>query len=1317
MDQTNSKKKAGKSKWIKRVLIAAGLLLVAPLFLFTLGWFSRDLLIDELQIWYESNSNGTLEIGEVNANFITGFPNVGFSIEDVKQSSFDTILDKRTIIKLARADVNISAKDLMRGDIHFRNIRIRDASIHTQVLTEKNLQEYIELKLRKQLENNSGFELPSWIHPKRSTFQLQNVHFIAENKMLHKYFDLVAENVTGEIRSGDELIRGNIDFEVFINDLGFNTRKGSFINGAMVTGSPSFQLKKSNNKLEIPAFKLQLEDQNFDAKAQFEFEQLTGYEFSLENKITNLKKIQKFLPDSLTAKVQPYQLQEPMTTRLELKGKFAYGDVPFIHVDFSTKDNRLVLFEEHQLVNVATEGVLTNNLHSVDSLLEQPGKRDIKLFFKDFSANLGDMQLNAQNSYYQSTATSRNQVKATIQVNGSNEAMAKALNNENFSFKGGQFSLEAAIDGNIDDPYMILNAGKGTFSMGNTRVVLEQNNVQLPLRKLQLELDHNNSTLRELKIDLPNGEHLNFRGNVKNVSALMASNPAEPAEARLRLDSDALNIDNLIDTATKFTSNNKEEQENLKTLHQTLAAIYKKFQPGFQLNINSVIYRDNLFQNLKAQVRLKNSEIIQFDQLQFDYQDAETLLSGTVRVPEVKENINEPIFINVSADTKGSIRVFQDLFNIQLISLRKGDFSFKGKFTGNIQYFDQLLRNAEGDLQLSETEFYYPEADLKFAMDTLHVGIDKSNISLDRFALETKDHHPIYLQSTITDFPSFLLEEDTETGSIAVKLGADYLDMDQWLESIAEMERDTLKKASQKAHVSNIFRDIYRFHPTIEIELDSVKYNDLISEDLQAYVVFENDSILKLDDLNLKFKETRAKIQGSVTAREPVMNTENENPFDFRFALAMNGKSRDLNELLNTVNFELSSGDFEFTGSYQGQAQDLSILNSNAEGDLKLGATLVKINETALQIPVDSLHLVIKNDLASLDRLDIDLPGKSSIDITGTIDHFSDFINNKQSELGHTSTFKIKSPYLDSKDIAEFIGADSAKIKKDSKAGFKIANIKDILRNINDSYYPSASIAMDSVLVDELAVSDFKASLNFDPEGKFKLTNTDFKYQQGSVGIQLLATIDTSEVLPVHLETEFSNINLQKLLEDLDYLNMEELRAAEKIAGTLHLNIDARTRLLPNGSMDLNSLNGTVKFDLQDLELYGFKPVKESVVLLKEERFEKLRFRPITQTFRITNGVVKIPRTQIQSSALQLYAEGEFKLDEYVDIWLSLPWKNLKSNDGLQLPQKQSYEEAGAKFYLQLIQKKNSEEEKDKKLRTRFRFWNRELKHKTEANN
>jgi len=1301
-----------RSGWSKRLAIALGVIFMAPVLLFVLGWFSRDLIIDELQIWYEANSNGTLEIGSVNASFIQGFPNVGFTIEDVRQTSMDTILDKKTTIQLERAQVTIGASDLLQGNIQFRNIKIQDATVHTRVTTKKSLEQYIALKLEKQREQASGFELPSWVHPEKSSFQISNVQYIDENRLLSKYFNVKAISASGNLESTNDLIVGNLNYQVLVNNLGFNTKKGSYINGATVVGNPDFELVKKTNTLKIPAFNLKLDEQQFKARAQFIFNKITDYDLSLENKDTRFANIQKFLPDSLAAKLQPYQLTHPLETKLFLKGKFSYGDVPFIHVDFVTNNNELQLFEDLQLTNVQAKGKLTNNLKKIDSLHERPGKRDIQLYFENFTANLDEIAIQANNSYYQSTANMRNQVKASVQVKGSNETMSNALRPENFTFKGGEFSLKAEIDGNIDDPFMILNAAQGTFVMANTRVALTKNNVQLPLERLDLKLDHNTSILRQLKIALPNGEILNFQGEVENVSALLATSPATPAKARLTLKSNALNLDDLLQTATKFTSQQTQRKDRLKTLHQTLDAVYKKFNPGFQLDIASVIYRDHLFQNLKAQVHLKNSEIIQFDKLVFDYQDAETELKGSVRVPEAQNTSKEPIYIDVMANSRGSIRVFQDLFNIELVSLRNGDFDFEGTFNGNVQYFDELLKNAEGNLKLTDTEFFYPEADLKFALDSLHIGVKKSNIHINRFALETRGHHPIYLQSSIRNFPSFLLEEDNKAGSIALKLDANFVDVDQWLESIASMERDSLKNRHTNTHVSKIFEDLYKFRPNITVDVDSVKFNAFISEDLKAVVGFENDSILRLSNLDFRFKETQARILGSVTAREPLKNKAIENPFDFQFSLDMEGKSKDLNELLKTVNFDLASGNFEFSGSYRGQARDLSILNSNAQGDLKLGATLVKIKETKLQVPVDSLHLIINNDLATLKRLDVDLPGKSSIDITGTIDHFSNFINNEQLELAHTSNFEIRSPYLRTQDILEFIGEDTTKKKKVHQEPFNMVKVKDILRNIHESYYPTASITVDSLALQDLNIANFNARVSFNDESDLRLTNTHFNYNQGEVEVDLLATIDVSNELPVKLKTKISQLDLHELLRDLDYLDIDALRSAEKISGMLDLEIDARARLLEDGSIDLNSLNGTIIFNLKELELFHFKPVLETVFLLKEERFEQLRFRPLTQKFTIQDGVVTIPRTQIQSSGLQLYVEGAMKLDEYLNIWLSLPWKNLKSRDGLTLPEKESYQDAGAKFYVQLKKNNKKLDRKDRQLKTRFRLWNSDLKNK-----
>ena len=1296
------------------MLKRAGLILVAlllvPTFLFIIGWFNRDMLIDELQEWYRDNSKGQLEIGKVDATFLSGFPNVGFTINDIYQTSFDTILDKKSSIFIEKAQVTIAATDLLTGDLKFRNIVIDNAKILTEVISNKSIARYVQLKKRKQANPNYGIELPGWLDPERTNFSLREISFISKDTMLNKYFHLEVQQATGRIRRNKETIIGSLDFNILVNDLGFNTKKGSYINGAMVSGNPKFVLNKEQDLLSIPKFLLLVGSQTFTTKADFDFKGTNRYNFSLHNPETNFQQLKKFLPDSTSAKLSLYEISEPLDTKLNLKGKFLYGDIPYIDADFSTLNNKLKIGDSIQLSGLDFNGYLTNTIHKDSLPVPKPARRDIKIFFKDISARLKDIEVSAVDTYFQSSEEALNFVNANLKMSGSNETLAKVMQTNNFNFIGGNFNLETNIHGDIPNYTEVFNHATGNLTFNNTRVVLQKNNLQLPVEILDLKLENENSVLEKLKINLSNTEHLVFKGNITNISSLLADDPTIPASANVSIESDTLNINDLIATAIEFVPASEKSQNDLKTLHQTFEAIYRKFQPRFSLDIKVVEYNTNSFNDLLADIQLVDPGTIHFSNLSFNYQNAVTELDGTLRIPKPDNNSEEPIFLNAEARSSGPIKVFQDLFNIQLLDIKAGEFSFSGNVTGNVQKFEKLLDNANGDLKLLNAQFYYPEAAIDIEFDSLKVGVHNSNINLNRFVLQVDDHHPFALSGRIEEFPGFLLDSLDSSGKIFVALDAAFLNMDNWMETVNSMDLDTPNKALKKRDLSAIFTDIYKFDPEFRLAVDSLNYKGLVSRDIAAHVYFENDSTLKLDDLKIRFRDSEAVIRGEVTAQDMQDSGENQNPFNFEFSAEASGRSKDLNDLLQTRNFVLKSGNFKFNGSYKGEAGDLKIMNSNARGDLRLGATMVDIEGTDVEIPIDSLHLYIENNLATLERLDVQLPGKSSIDITGEIDNFSNFINNDQAIDSHHSSFSISSPYLDSKDIKNFIGTSGEKKDSSKTKQFEIENLKEILSNINNSYFPSASIEIDTLIYDNISVSDFTSEIRFNDSGDIRIDDTRLKYFDGSANLMLEAGLGTAQNLPVKIKMEIKNIDLEKLVMDLDYFKNEELRKTEKINGNLDLQFDVTGIFNEEGKLSMNSLNGTVQVDLTDLALYDFEPLIEKVVLLKEERFEKLQFQPVRQTFKVINGKIVIPRTQIQSSALQIFVEGEMKPGEYYNLWISVPWNNIfKSRDGLELPEKISFENSGAKFYLQILQDKESEKPGKRKLKTKFRLGNRKL--------
>lgn len=1306
------KKKSTKRKRYFGLIL--GLIILVPIGLFTLGWQSRNLIIDGLQEWYNANHEGTLKIGDVEATFLTGFPNVGFTINNIFQSEKDSITFKRKSIFIDKALVTISTRDLIRGDFQFKRINIDSVSIYSEVVSDKSYEYHVKQKLNNLSNTNSPFVFPSWIDPNATKFRFKQLKYVAKDSMFHKHFDIEFHNIRSELKMNKSVIKGSLSFEADVNKLGFNTKKGSFLKRTKVSGNPEFTLDTDTNVLNVSDFILTLDGEQFRVSSSFDLIE-PSYHLSLSNDKLHFDSLHKFLSDSIAKKIAPYAIKKPIKTSLTLDGLFQFRNTPEINADFKSTDNTVSFSDNYTLSNTSFEGNLTNKIYESDSLQSLKGtKKDIKIVFNKVTGNLKGMVLNLDNSYYQSTPEYHNYVVANLNIAGKNESIAQVLNNENFDFKGGDFTLNAKLSGDIDHPENLFNFAEGNFLLNNSQVVLKKNGLQLPVKTIKLSLDNKKSLLEELNIELERSENLVFTGHLNNISSLISNNPVEPTSSYVELKSESLNVDELIATAKEMIPESDKSKDDRKTINEVLTTIFNKFHPRFKLNLDNVVYNSIQYQNVSSDVELTSTENISINDFHINYQGSETDLNGSLVVPRTDNSNSQPIHLNIKAKSQGPLAVFQDLFEIKLVNINAGDFEFSGSVAGNIQKFNQLLDNAKGTLKLKNANFYYPNAGLDIDFDSLSVNITNSNIILDQVELEVGALHPFILNGTINNFTNILLNNQNERGSVYLNVEAPFVDGDQWIEvvnSLGKKEKSNSKTKLRK--LPKAFEDINRLKPKLSLNIDSLKYKELITKDVDASVYFVNDSVLKLDYLNVNYKNSQASLTGSIRSLKKIGNG-NETPFDFKFKANASGNTTDLNDYLKTINFIFESGKFEFEGEYNGEASDLAIFNTDATGSLKLVDSKVNFPLADIQIPIDSLRLEINNDFANLETLNINLPGKSALRVSGSINNFSDFINNSIENEEHISTFDISSPYLNTADVVTLF--DSRKKNKDTlnKNPLKIQNLKDILNTINDSYYPQGNIAIDTLIHKNLRLTDFDTYLLFDNKENLKIQKSNIDFYEGKLHIEAVANISEPNNLPVSLTIDATNVDIKKFAEGLEYFGSKNLEDIDKLGGIINLNLLATGVLNNDGTLNPDSLNGELQLNLQNLTLHNYKPLMESVVLLKENRFKELEFRPINQTFKVVNGKIIIPRTEIQSSAIQVFAEGTIKLDEYVNIWFSVPWKNLKPNDGLSLPKKTTFDEAGAKFYINLLQDQESVKKRKQKLHFKIKLWNSKLKNSEE---
>lgn len=1305
--------KSTRRKWLRRILITLAVIVLLPIGLFTIGWLNRDTVIDVLQEWYSQNNSGTLTIRKVNADFLSGFPKVGFTLKDIQQTNSDTITYELSTVKIDEAKIIVSAGNLLRGTIKFEKIAIRNAIITSEVRSSKSIEYHQQLKHHEQDKQPNGFQLPQWINEKGAEFLLENVKYITRDSILNKYFNLDIHKVKGAFKENKSILTGNAVVDITVNNLAFNTKKGSYFNGAHVTGSPKFSINLEEDTIEFAEFLFNIDKQAFKLNADFYLSEASEYVFQLHNPQTDFKAVKGLLPENLAVKLKNYDIEKPFQSSVHIAGNFAHGNNPKIEAEFSTNNNNITIADKMHFRNASFRGSLTNEIYSNDSLrTAKKSSKDIKIIFSSLKANLEDIKVDIIDAYYQSTPEAKNFIEAKINLKGRNEALATIIDMDNFDFKGGAFQLEAAISGDIPNPYQFLNKTTGNFQLNNTQVILKKNGLQLPIETIDLSLKRESSVLRELIINLPNDDNLVLRGELKNISGLLFTDPMIPTTSRIFLDSKSLNINDIIFLAKSFIPESEAKVNDRKNLHETLETVYSQFHPIFEINVEALQFDDVIINDVGSTIELMDSESILLQNFDFKYLDAITNLKGRIIVPEPESKLKNAIFMDAEATSSGSISVFKELFNIELFRIDSGDFNFYGSVKGNVKEFSELLNNASGDLTLINTKLHYAPADINIAIDSLALFVDNSDILLNQFNLEIDDIHTIKLNGNIKQFPNFLLDNKKQkSGSIFLKITAPFIDGDTLLATINSFKNEEkIKEPKNRTALHTLFKDINKFNPEIELEIDSLKYSGLITENINAFVKFDNDSILNLQNLDLKYKSTIVNINGSINAHTNQMDTPNDNPFDLDFSVKVKGKSEDLNDYLKTTNFIFKSGDFEFQGNYKAQAEDLDVVNSKTFGDLKIGKTLVDFKAADLQIPIDSLHVRIEDDAATLKTLDIELPGKSSVYFSGSIDNFSEFINNSKDNNRHNSNFSIYSPYLDSSDIKEFFANTTAnKQNKDDKE-LNLIKFKDAMLKINTSFYPALGITIDTLRHKDFNLTDFGLKLLFDAQGNFKIEDTELNFYGGSIAMHAKVGIKNVNNIPVTIDMKAEDVDIHELVTRFDYFNDENLRQVEKIEGTLNYSIKADGTLANDGTLNMETLNGTLQLDLQDFEIYNYQPIMDNSILMKDERFKNLRFQPIVQTFVIKNGEVIIPRMEIQSSAIQVFVEGKLKLNDYIDIWLSVPYKNLKTNDGLSLPEKTSYANASSKFYVQLVKDPKNNKGEKQKLKVKVRLGNRKLR-------
>lgn len=386
------KNKFTASRWAKILLKAFGALIVVIILAYvSLAWYintHKKEVLSEVTQTLNENLTGTISIGDIEPTFLQGFPMVSLRLENVVLR--DSLYEKHnhTLLKAGALDLSLNALAFIRGAIVIRRVSISDATIdlYTDANGYTNSKVFRKSpKKESNVDDNAGY-------PQLKKILLDNVNFFIENQKMGKLYKFKVESLRGDMDYSSSGFDADIRLKTLVQSMAFSTRKGSFIQDKIVSGTFDINFDEDKELITIKPNDLDIGGEDFIIGATFK----TGgpkadYSINIENKKITWRNASHLLSPNITSRLDMFNFSEPIRVKCDIIGDFNIKGDPLIRVNAFIENNELTT-KGGVIKDCSFTGVFTNN-HDKSKGFNDANSA-VKLF--NFKGKYGEIPLNMQ---------------------------------------------------------------------------------------------------------------------------------------------------------------------------------------------------------------------------------------------------------------------------------------------------------------------------------------------------------------------------------------------------------------------------------------------------------------------------------------------------------------------------------------------------------------------------------------------------------------------------------------------------------------------------------------------------------------------------------------------------------------------------------------------------------------------------------------------------------------------------------------------------------------------------------------------------------
>jgi hypothetical protein len=588
-------------RWSKITLKVVGILIGLILLIFSaLALYvnsNKKSLLETITQKLNKNLNGTLTIASMEPTFLRGFPGVSIKLNNVVMKDSLWKNHRHTLLDAKELEVSVNTLALLKGTIEIKKIGINDAAIY--LFTDSNGYSNTAIfpkkdKSKKPKDDNSS-------SPELGKFTLSNVSFVVDNQKGHKLFQFDIYDLKGNM---DYLLLGgweaDIKLKALAKSLAFNTRRGSFIKDKLLEGPFKITYNDDSGILLVAPNKLNIGKDPFIIGAKFDTsKENTEFIINIETKNILWRNASALLAPNITAKLNMFDLKQPIHVYCTLAGNMGPGGDPAINVKALIKDN--VLTTRGGVVEDCNfTGFFTNNYIKGKGINDENSA--IKLF--SFKGSY------AQIPFSIDTAFINNLNKPIATGLFTSQFEIAKLNNvigeEMLKFGKGTANVKLAYRADIVDFMLAKPFVKGVVDIQNADVSYVPRKVNF--KNTAISLNFTDQDLYIKNIRLQSGKSVvSMEGSVSNFLNLYYTNP-EKILLNWKIRSPELHLEEFI--GFLGTRKPKAKKRSKKSnFSENLNELFEKSQVNMNVKVDKIYYNKFLATNANADLLLSENGI------------------------------------------------------------------------------------------------------------------------------------------------------------------------------------------------------------------------------------------------------------------------------------------------------------------------------------------------------------------------------------------------------------------------------------------------------------------------------------------------------------------------------------------------------------------------------------------------------------------------------------------------------------------------------------------------------------------------------------